>query len=86
MKSEVGRTPWSASRRNVGNGRSQRSNHNRAVADRSWGKMAFEVASVKQAPPSLATAPASPLTVGGIHPTGGRFLANFPLVTFIVFA
>lgn len=47
-------------------------------------KMAFEVASVKRGtfvPPSFPLDGSDAFT-----PTGGRFLANFPLVTYIMFA
>jgi uncharacterized protein (TIGR03435 family) len=50
----------------------------------SGGKMSFEVASVKRGgfvPPSF------PLDVGdALTDTGGRFIANFPLLQFIMFA
>jgi bla regulator protein blaR1 len=51
------------------------------------GRMSFAVASIKRAPPSLATAPSFPLDTGdAFTPTGGRFIANFQLGVFIRFA
>jgi len=48
------------------------------------GKMAFEVASVKR---GALVPPSFPLDVGdAFTPTGGRFVANFPLLQFIMFA
>jgi bla regulator protein BlaR1 len=91
IKSEVGRTPWvaswSAAEPLVGFCVAMLTAAALNAQSAAGDKMAFEIASVKQAPPSLATAPSFPLDGGdAFKPTGGRFLANFPLVTFIMFA
>ncbi len=50
------------------------------------GKMAFDVASIKPSEGGF-TPPGFPLDAGNAFtPTGGRFFANFPLLTFITFA
>lgn len=51
------------------------------------GKMSFEVASIKLSQPGEFTPPPFPLDAGdGFTPTGGRFMATFPLEVYLQFA
>ncbi|HTA47453.1 MAG TPA: TIGR03435 family protein [Bryobacteraceae bacterium] len=51
------------------------------------GKMAFEVASIKVGPSDAFVPPPFPLDSGDAYaPTGGRFVATFPLAVYIQFA